>query len=55
MILQPGMNFKFSGLYWIQGWKQTQGSHSQILMMGGGGGGTAEVHILYPKKSQLQK
>ena len=30
-----------------------QGSHSQILMMGGGGGPT-EVHILYPKKSQLQ-
>ena len=33
----------------------TQGLHSQILMTGeGGGGGPTEVHILYPKKSQLQ-
>ena len=32
----------------------TQGPHSQILMMGGGGGGPTEVHILYPKRSQLQ-
>ena len=31
-----------------------QGSHSQILMKGGGGGGPTELHILYPKKSQLQ-
>ena len=31
--------------------------YSQILMTegrGGGGGGLIEVHILYPKKSQLQ-
>ena len=33
-------------------WK-AQGPHSQILMTGGGGG-SAEVHILYPKRSQLQ-
>ena len=31
-----------------------QGPHSQILMIGGGGGGATEVHVLYPKKSQLQ-
>ena len=30
-----------------------QGPHSQIFMMGGGGDPT-EVHIFYPKKSQLQ-
>ena len=33
---------------------QSQGPHSQILMIGwggGGGGGPTEVHILYPKKS----
>ena len=29
----------------------TQGPHSQILMAGGG---VSEVHILYPKKLQLQ-
>ena len=30
-------------------------AHSQILMMGQGGGrGQTEVHIIYPKKSQLQ-
>ena len=36
----------------------TQGPHSQILMTGGWGMGVvqqrSEVHILYPKKSQLQ-
>ena len=33
----------------------SQGPHSQILMTeGGGGGGATEVHIIYPKKSQLQ-
>ena len=32
-----------------------QGPHSQTLMTeGGGGGGPTEVHILYPKKSQVQ-
>ena len=30
--------------------KQLQGPHSHILMTGG----PTEVHILYPKKSQLQ-
>ena len=31
---------------------ETQGPHSQIFMMGGGG--PTEVHILYPKISQLR-
>ena len=32
---------------------RSQGPHSQILT-GEGGGSPTEVHILYPKKSQLQ-
>ena len=35
-------------------WLTAQGPHSRILMMGGGGGFPTEVHILYPKKYQLQ-
>ena len=38
------------GILIVQG---TQGPHSQIVMTGGEGGPT-EVHILYPKKSQLE-
>ena len=34
--------------------RKPQGPHSQILMIWGGGGCPTEVHILYPKKSQLQ-
>ena len=38
-----------------RGKTSTQGPHSQILMtVGGGLGGPTEVHILYPKKSQVQ-
>ena len=36
------------------GRNNSQGPHWQILMTGGGGGVLTEVHILYPKISQLQ-
>ena len=41
----------------MNGSPDSLGPHSQILMTGGGGGGgggATEIHILYPKKSQLQ-
>ena len=47
-------NNKFFGKKSLE---KAQGLHSHILMTGGGGGGgwcPTEVHILYPKKSQLQ-
>ena len=38
--------------WWSALYVSAQGPHSHILKTGGGG--PTEVHILYPKKSQLQ-